>query len=86
MALGRQSSAIRSVHLIPSKGNEPREGVFDFCCETPVTCLRTAPGVALWWMSLSTGHTSVVTARVRSASGVCSSLTTRTEVGGTSLK
>lgn len=37
MALGRQSSAIRSVYLIPLKGNEPREGVFDFCCETPVT-------------------------------------------------
>lgn len=33
MALGRQSSAQRSMHLTPLKGTEPREGVFCSCCE-----------------------------------------------------
>ena len=37
----------RSVHLTPLKGTEPREGVFDLCCETPVACLRAGRGSPL---------------------------------------
>jgi hypothetical protein len=33
---GGNPACQRSAHLISSKGNEPREGVFDSCCEQPV--------------------------------------------------
>jgi hypothetical protein len=36
--------AQRSAHLIPPKGIEPREGVFDACCERPGFCLRAESG------------------------------------------
>jgi hypothetical protein len=62
MALGRQSSAQRSVHLIPPEGNEPREGVFVSCCETSIVCLRAGSCVALGWLCLSARPHDVVAA------------------------
>jgi hypothetical protein len=66
MALGRQSSAQRSVYLIPPKGNEPREGVFDSCCETPIVCLRAGSGSPSVSVARQPGHMMWLR-RVRSA-------------------
>jgi hypothetical protein len=55
---GGNPACQRSAHLIPSKGNEPREGVFGSCCERPVICLRADPVVALWRRVCRSDHTT----------------------------
>jgi hypothetical protein len=54
---GGNPACQRSAHLIPSKGIEPREGVFGSCCERPAIRLRADPVVALWRRVCRSDHT-----------------------------